>query len=46
MTSSSLPALRMAFEAKETHFAEILSIRIRSLFRYRGFTEEELRKAL
>ena len=35
-----------AFEAKETHFAEILSDSYPLLFRYRGFTEEELRKAL
>ncbi len=35
-----------AFESKETHFAEILSDSYPLLFRYRGFTEEELRKAL
>ena len=35
-----------AFEVKETHFAEILSDSYPLLFRYRGFTEEELRKAL
>ena len=35
-----------AFEAKETHFAEILSDSYPLLFRFRGFTEEELRKAL
>lgn len=34
-----------AFEAKETHFAEILSDSY-PFVRYRGFTEEELRKAL
>lgn len=35
-----------AFEGKETHFAEILSDSYPLLFRYRGFTEEELRKVL
>ncbi len=35
-----------AFESKETHFAEILSDSYPLLLRYRGFTEEELRKAL
>lgn len=35
-----------AFEAKETHFAEILADSYPLLFRYRGFTGEELRKAL
>jgi hypothetical protein len=35
-----------AFEGKETHFAEILSDSYPLIFRYRGFTEEELRKAL
>jgi hypothetical protein len=35
-----------AVEGKETHFAEILSDSYPLLFRYRGFTEEELRKAL
>lgn len=33
-------------ESKETHFAEILADSYSLLFRYRGFTEEELRKAL
>lgn len=35
-----------ALEAKETRFPEILSDSYPLLFRYRGFTEEELRKAL
>lgn len=35
-----------AFESKETRFAEILSDSYPLLFRYRGITEEELRKAL
>lgn len=35
-----------AFEGKETHFAEILADSYPLLFRYRGFTEEELRKVL
>lgn len=35
-----------AFESKETPFAEILSDSYPLLFRYRGITEEELRKAL
>lgn len=35
-----------AVEGKDTHFAEILSDSYPLLFRYRGFTEEELRKAL
>lgn len=35
-----------AFEDKETHFAEILADSYPLLFRYRGITEEELRKAL
>lgn len=35
-----------AFEGKETHFAEILADSYPLLFRYRGITEEELRKAL
>lgn len=35
-----------AIEGKETHFAEILADSYPLLFRYRGITEEELRKAL
>lgn len=35
-----------ALETKETRFAEILADSYPLLFRYRGFTEEELRKAL
>lgn len=35
-----------AMEQKETRFSEILSESYPLLFRYRGFTEEELRKAL
>lgn len=35
-----------AVEEKETHFAEILADSYPLLFRYHGFTEEELRKAL
>lgn len=35
-----------ALETKETHFSEILADSYPLLFRYRGFTEEELRKAL
>ena len=45
LSAARLPALH-GLEVKETHFAEILSDSYPLLFRYRGFTEEELRKAL